>query len=183
MRPAYYRLKELVLSSDYVQSDETTIPIINNEKHQTIKGIIVICCWAHARRYFERALKHDKARAEYGKVLPKSPIGQAMHYFLNHVRQLAHYTMDGKYCIDNNLIENSARPIAVGRKNFLFCGNHDAAEDAAVIYSFMGCCKAADVDFKGWMNYFLNHVHEYDSDYSKDIAELLPSSLKDRKIL
>ncbi|MBM6884265.1 IS66 family transposase, partial [Bacteroides caecigallinarum] len=36
-------------------------------------------------------------------------------YFLNHVRQLAHYTMDGKYCIDNNLIENSARPIAVGR--------------------------------------------------------------------
>ena len=183
MRPAYYRLKELVLSSDYVQSDETTIPIINNEKHQTIKGIIVICCWAHARRYFERALKHDKARAEYGKVLPKSPIGQAMHYFLNHVRQLAHYTMDGKYCIDNNLIENSARPIAVGRKNFLFCGNHDAAEDAAVIYSFMGCCKAADVDFKGWMNYFLNHVHEYDSDYSRDLAELLPSSLKDRKIL
>ena len=34
-------------------------------------------------------------------------------------------------------------------------------------YSFMGCCKAADVDFKGWMNYFLNQVHEYDSDYSK----------------
>ena len=241
MRPAYYRLKELVLSSDYVQSDETTIPIINNEKHQTIKGylwlvrsvmnnqvfffyhdgsrsmkvalelfkdyqgaiqtdgyaaygtlekikgIIVICCWAHARRYFERALKicsfEKWCLAEYGKVLPKSPIGQAMHYFLNHVRQLAHYTMDGKYCIDNNLIENSARPIAVGRKNFLFCGNHDAAEDAAVIYSFMGCCKAADVDFKGWMNYFLNHVHEYDSDYSKDIAELLPSSLKDKKII
>ena len=40
MRPAYYRLKELVLSSDYVQSDETTIPIINNEKHQTIKGYL-----------------------------------------------------------------------------------------------------------------------------------------------
>ena len=120
---------------------------------------------------------------EYGKVLPKSPIGQAMNYFLNHVRQLAHYTMDGKYCIDNNLIENSVRPVAIGRKNYLFCGNHNAAEDAAVIYSFMGCCKAADVDFKGWMNYFLNHVHEYDSDYSRDLAELLPSSLKDRKIL
>ena len=127
------------------------------------KGIIIICCWVYARRYFERALKHDKARAEYaltmigmlydveriadddnmneqqrmelrkrlaypiicsfekwclteyGKVLPKSPIGQAMNYFLNHVRQLAHYTMDGKYCIDNNLIENSVRPVAIGR--------------------------------------------------------------------
>ena len=40
IRPAYYRLKELVLASDYIQSDETTIPIINNEKHKTVKGYI-----------------------------------------------------------------------------------------------------------------------------------------------
>ena len=40
MRPAYYKLMEMVLSSDYIQSDETTIPIINNEKHKTVKGYI-----------------------------------------------------------------------------------------------------------------------------------------------
>ena len=40
MRPAYYRLRELVLATDYVQSDETTVPIINNEKHQTVKGYL-----------------------------------------------------------------------------------------------------------------------------------------------
>jgi len=40
MRPAYYRLKELILESDYIQSDETTIPIINSEKHKTVKGYI-----------------------------------------------------------------------------------------------------------------------------------------------
>ncbi|MBK5247334.1 MAG: IS66 family transposase, partial [Peptostreptococcaceae bacterium] len=40
MRPAWYRLKELVLESDYIQSDETTIPIINNEKHKTVKGYL-----------------------------------------------------------------------------------------------------------------------------------------------
>ena len=69
--------------------------------------------------------------------------------------------------------------MAVGRRNYLFCGNHDAAEDAAVIYSLMGCCKAVDVDFKTWMNpIFLSHVHEYDNDYYKDLEELLPSSLK-----
>ena len=68
--------------------------------------------------------------------------------------------------------------MAVGRRNYLFCGNHDAAEDVAVIYSLMGCCKAVDVDFKTWMNYFLSHVHEYDNDYSKDLEELLPLSLK-----
>ena len=52
----------------------------------------------------------------------------------------------------------------MGRKNYLFCGNHDAAEDAAVIYSLMGCCKVAGVDFKKWTLHFLNHIHEYDND-------------------
>lgn len=119
---------------------------------------------------------------EQGKVLPKSPIGKAICYFLNNSRRLVRYTMDGRYLPDTNLIENSVRPVAVGCKNYLFCGNHDAAEDAAVIYSLMGCCKAADVDFKQWMNYFLNHVHEYDNDYSKDLVNLLPHSLKEQDI-
>lgn len=86
--------------------------------------------------------------------------------------------MDGRYLPDTNLIENSVRPVAVGRKNYLFCSNHDAAEDAAVIYSLMGCCKAADVDFRQWMNYFLHHVHEYGSDYSKDLVNLNKVSFK-----
>ena len=40
MRPTYYRLRELVLSTDYIQSDETTVPIIDNEKHRTVKGYL-----------------------------------------------------------------------------------------------------------------------------------------------
>ena len=56
------------------------------------------------------------------------------------------------------------RPLALGRKNFLFCGNHDAAEDTAVIYTFMGCCKLAQVDVRKWLNYFFTHVHDYDND-------------------
>ena len=40
IRPTYYRLKELVLGCDYIQSDETTLPVINNEKHQAVKGYI-----------------------------------------------------------------------------------------------------------------------------------------------
>jgi transposase len=47
--------------------------------------------------------------------------------------------------------ENKVRPVACGRKNYLFCGNHDAAEDAAVLYSFFGCCKSAGVDFRTWL--------------------------------
>lgn len=40
MRPTYYRLRELILSTDYIQSDETTVPIIDNEKHRTVKGYL-----------------------------------------------------------------------------------------------------------------------------------------------
>ena len=285
LRPFYYRIIEKVLATDYVQSDETTIPIVNNEKHQAVKGylwlirdvvhglvffhydkgsrcqevalrlfqkfkgciqtdgyagykplekqdgIITMCCWAHARRYFERAKVNDMARAEYAltqigmlydvedmatsqnatpekrqelrtrlsypiirslekwcitqqsQVLPKSPIGKAIGYLLHFSRNLVHYTMDGRYLIDNNLIENSVRPVALGRKNYLFCGNHDAAEDAAVIYTAMGCCKVAGVDFYKWMNYFLTHVHEYDNDYSRSLDELLPENLKALELL
>ena len=116
-------------------------------------------------------------------MLPKSPIGKAINYFLTYSRQLARYTIDGRYRPDSNLIENSVRPVALGRKNYLFCGNHDAAEDAAVIYSLMGCCKAAGVDFKKWTLHFLKHIHEYDNDYTRDLAELLPHNLKKQELL
>ena len=80
--------------------------------------------------------------------------------------------------MDNNLCENAIRPIALGRKNWLFCGNDNAAENAAVIYSMMGCCKTAGVNFRDWMVFFLENVHRYDNEYSKDLAELLPHNFK-----
>ena len=82
----------------------------------------------------------------------------------------------------DNGIENAARPVAVGRKNYLFCQN-DTAESTAIIYSFMGCCKAAKVNFRTWMIYFLDHVHDYDEDYTMDIADLLPDKLKMKGLL
>jgi hypothetical protein len=77
-----------------------------------------------------------------------------------------------------NLAENSIRPLARGRKNYLFCGNHDAAQDAAVMYSLLVCCKASEVNFRDWMVDTLSHIHDYDNDYSKDLAELLPHNYK-----
>jgi len=280
MRPTYYRLMEMVLSSDYIQSDETTIPIIDNEKHKTVKGyiwlvravmrdlvffhydhgsraqkvalhlfkdfqgviqtdgyavydiyenkkgVLPIGCWAHCRRRYEEALKEDKARAsyaleqigllydverradqekltfeeradlrsrlsypimvafekwminEYPKVLPRGRIGQAIKYTYGIYHKLTRYHLDGRLKMDNNLAENAVRPIALGRKNWLFCGNHEAAENAAIMYSMLGCCKASGVNFRNWLVFFLNNIHKYDQDYSKDLAELLPHNFK-----
>ena len=47
----------------------------------------------------------------------------------------------------------------------------------------MGCCKLADVDVRKWLGYFLNHIHDYDTDYSRDLSELFPHNLKKARIL
>lgn len=276
LRPLYYRLREEVMTCDYLQVDETTIPVVHEEKHKTVKGymwmvrsvmnnlsffhydqgsraqkvaigllkdfqgalqtdgyevyaiyenkkgVLPLGCWAHARRKYTEALKEDKARAEYAltqigmlydverradqeslsyderaelrsrlsypimrafekwivqeypKVLPRGRIGKALSYTHKIYNRLTRYHLDGRYRIDNNLAENEIRPLAVGRKNYLFCGNHSAAEDAAVFYSLLGCCKAHQVNYRQWLEYVLNHIHDYDNDYSRDLAELLP---------
>ena len=115
---------------------------------------------------------------EYPKVLPKGRMGKAIKYTYEIYHRLTRYHLDGRYRIDNNLAENSIRPLALGRKNYLFCGNDDAAENAAVIYSLMGCCKAGEVNFREWLVYVLENIHDYDMDYSKDLAELLPHNWK-----
>ena len=70
------------------------------------------------------------------EVLPKSSIGKAIAYTLNIYPNLKRYVEDGKYEIDNNNIENAVRPLALGRKNYLFAGSHQSAQHAAMMYSF-----------------------------------------------
>ena len=64
---------------------------------------------------------------EYPKVLPKGRIGKAIKYTNEIYHRLTRYHLDGRYRIDNNLAENNICPLALGRKNYLFCGNDDAA--------------------------------------------------------
>lgn len=55
--------------------------------------------------------------------------------------ELYNYLLDGNLEIENNLIENTIRPLALGRKNYLFAGSHKAAERAAIAYSFLTMAK------------------------------------------
>jgi len=103
---------------------------------------------------------------------------RAVSYTYNLFHRLSRYHLDGRYQIDNNLVENSIRPLAIGRKNYLFCGNHDAAENAAVIYSLIGSCNACGVDPQLWLQDVLTRLPYYNNDYNKDLAELLPHNWK-----
>lgn len=71
----------------------------------------------------------------YPSVTPKSPLGKAISYAFGMLPRISRYCKDGRYEIDNNGIERMIRPIAVGRKNYLFVENDETAEDHALYYT------------------------------------------------
>ena len=271
----YDLLKREVLSRDYIQVDESTLPVIDNEKHRAVKGymwcaravednlvvfhydmgsrshetarkllrgyrgtiqtdgygaydqfetdphIQVLGCWAHARRKWSDALDEDRRTASealsyinrlyhveneaeeagitgdalkerrqkeaYPVILQfekwmyeaatrsskNSRIGKAIGYTLPLLPRLSRYVNDGRFRIDNNLVENAVRPLALGRKNFLFCGNHDAAARAAIVYSLVDSCKALGIDPREWLENVLLRISENENN-REALRELLP---------
>ena len=105
------------------------------------------------------------------QVLPKSSIGQAIAYALSRWDKLMIYTDDGRLEIDNNLVENAIRPIAIGRKNYLFAGSHESARRAATIYSLLGTCKLKGIEPYAWLKNILDVLPDHKSD---KLHELLP---------
>lgn len=109
--------------------------------------------------------------AEQFNVLPKSPIGKAMTYFINQYPKLEAVFGDGRIELDNNLIENAIRPMAIGRKNYLFCGSHKAAQNAAMLYSFFGSCKMQNINPREWLANTLERIPNHSI---QKLEELLP---------
>ena len=277
----YDILRQHILQSEYIQIDESVLPVIDSEKHKARKGyewcvrdairgavmfyydrgsrggkvareilgaykgavqcdgydaydqfekndnITVYGCWAHARRKFVDALTENNRLATealcfirkiykvesdankaglnaderkeqrlkisyptirlfetwmketYLKVLPNSKMGDAIEYTYSLLPRLSRYVNDGRINIDNNLIENAIRPLALGRKNYLFCGNDASAYRAAIVYSLISTCKAVDVDPRTWMEDVLRKIPYYQRD-QRDLAELLPFNWKNR---
>ena len=105
-------------------------------------------------------------------VLPKSAIGQAIAYTLGLWPRLTRYVQHGQVEIDNNLVENSIRPVALGRKNYMFAGSHEAAQQAAMIYSFLGTCKINNIEPYGWLRNTLQRIPDHSI---QKLDELLPS--------
>jgi len=91
-------------------------------------------------------------------VTPASPIGKAFTYAQNQWSNLMTLFEDGRLLIDNNLIENKIRPLALGRKNYLFAGSHQAAQRAAMIYSFIATCQVKGVNPYEWLTATLEHI-------------------------
>ncbi len=79
-------------------------------------------------------------------AIPKSPLGKAIGYFLNHAHALGRFLDDGRIDIDNNRCERAMRQVAVGRKNWLFAGSVAGGKRAATLYSLTVGCWELNVD-------------------------------------
>jgi len=112
---------------------------------------------------------------EIKNTLPKSQIGKAMAYAYARWDALSTYLYNGNLLIDNNQIENAIRPVALGRKNYLFAGSHEAAKRSAMIYSFFAICKKHEVNPFDWLKHTLINI---DSINHKNIKELYPYNFK-----
>ena len=109
----------------------------------------------------------------YPEVLPESTIGKAIGYSLKRWDKLSLYTTDARLEIDNNLVENAIRPVAIGRKNYLFAGSHDGARRAAMLYSFLGTCKINNVNPFEWLRDILRRIPSHSVNR---LQQLLPNN-------
>jgi len=107
------------------------------------------------------------------QVTPKSAMGGALAYALTHWSRLENYLKDGRLEIDNNLVENQIRPVALGRKNYLFAGSHDGARRAAMIYSLVGTAKQHQVEPFAWLKDVLSRISDHPH---HQLEKLLPKN-------
>ena len=277
LKPIYDRLKVDILSAPYIQVDESTVPVIDNEKSKTRKGYMwcvrdasgsgvffhydlgsrgtqvamsllkdyhgaiqsdgydvyskftgmegktMLGCWAHARRKFVDAMKENERLASEALVyigdlyhietltaeMPNEErkkkrremaypqiikfeewmqmkyfdpsmgplMRTAIEYTFKRLPKLSMYVNDGSWHIDNNGVENAIRPLAVGRKSYLFCGSDASAVRASMIYSFIATCKAAGIEPREWFEDVIRRIPEYESGKA-DVTHLLPKNWK-----
>ena len=114
---------------------------------------------------------------EVKQVLPKSQTGKALKYSIDRWDSLSAYLHDGMLEIDNNLVENAIRPVALGRKNYLFAGSHQAAQRAAMIYSFFAICKKYEVNPFQWLKHTLENIMSINH---KEIRSLYPQNFSNK---
>jgi transposase len=111
----------------------------------------------------------------YSHVLPKSPIGKAIAYSLPRWDRLSLYITDGRLQIDNNPIENAIRPVALGRKNFLFAGSDEGGRRLAL---FTPCWPAAKKQQVNPWEYLKDVLERMPMTKTSQLREVLPDRWK-----
>ena len=112
------------------------------------------------------------------KYSENSLIGKAITYAYTRWDNMMRYLEDGRLLLDNNLAENEIRPITLGRKNYLFCGNHEAAQNMAVVCSLLATCRNHNVNPRYYLNDIISQMPYHTKASHEELLQLLPHKWK-----
>lgn len=133
-----------------------------------------------------RQLRQEKARPVLAQfkdwleerlreLAPKSPTAKAIGYALKNWQALERYTEDGRLEIDNNRSERAIRPLAIGRKNWLFLGSPRGGQAAATVFGLVQTCKELGLNPEAYLKDVLTRLP---TTKQRDIDSLLPHNWK-----
>ena len=112
------------------------------------------------------------------KYSGSSQTGKAITYAYTRWDNMMRYLEDGRLLLDNNLAENEIRPVTLGRKNYLFCGNHEAALNMAVVCSLLATCRNHDVNPRDYLNDVISQMPYHAKASHEELLQLLPHKWK-----
>ena len=129
------------------------------------------------------ALRREKDRPILARMLwrtrgwkelfsTKGKMADAIKYLLNSRRALKTMLLDGRVPIDNNACELSIRPVAIGRRNWLFAGSERGGEAAAIAYSLIESCRLANVEPSEYLRDVVVRVATHPA---REVAQLVPA--------
>lgn len=284
LRPLYDALVAEVFRSRYIQTDESTVPVINGGRHQADReylwmsravmeklvvffydggsragdvikaktdrygfegylqcdgyggytaafkasaAVLLVFCMVHIRRHWLEARAENRKAAQWflGKIAElyhiehecdrlgmdfdarrterqtksrpimeemkrwmeteglryseSSLTGKAVTYAYTRWDEMMRILDDGRLLLDNNLAENEIRPITLGRKNYMFCGNHESVENMCVIQSLLATCRNHDINPRLYLNSVIASMPYFDKASVEDLIQLLPHRWKE----
>jgi transposase len=114
-------------------------------------------------------------RQQLAALSAKNDTAKAITYLLSRWPAFTRCLDDGRICLSNNAAERALRGVAVGRRNWTFCGSDAGGERAAAMYTLIETCKLNDVDPQAWLADVLARLPDHPM---KRIDELLPWNWK-----
>lgn len=112
-----------------------------------------------------------KAKLLDGKILPKSKLREAIGYFCGLIPYLKNYTKDLFARLDNNVAERAVRPLAIGRKNWLFFGSPEGGEAGAILFSLVQTCRGLKINPREYLEDVMRRLMGHSN---QKLHELLP---------
>jgi transposase len=116
-------------------------------------------------------IEQIKSKLVDGKILPKSKLREAMGYFCGLIPYMKNYIKSSYARLDNNVAERAVRPLAIGRKNWLFFGSPDGGEAGAILFSLVQTCRGLGINPREYLEDVMRRIMGHNS---QQLHELLP---------